>query len=125
MQAEVTTEATKEVRLTAEEIEIVADAFKREIDKSCPDTGLYPFFNREDEFDVGDLIVIIRYNYWEHERSYHPSTYTQPEYGSMRYGAVVQEIKVFDNDENEYKCIENESELWYKIDGYTNTYEWS
>lgn len=125
MQAELTIDATKEVRLTAEEIEIVADAFKREIDKSCPDTGLYPFDNREDEFDVGDLIVIIKYNYWEHERSYRPSTYTQPECGSMRYGAVVQEIKVFDNDENEYKCIENERELWYRIDGYTNTYEWS
>ena len=125
MQAELTIDATKEVRLTAEEIEIVADAFKREIDKSCPDTGLYPFYNREDEFDVGDLIVIIKYNYWEHERSYSPSTYTQPECGSMRYGAVVQEIKVFDNDENEYKCIENERELWYRIDGYTNTYEWS
>lgn len=124
MQAEATTEATKGVRLTAEEIEFVVDSFKREIDKSCPDTGLYPFYNREDEFDVGDLIVIIKYNYWEHERSYRPSTYTQPECGSMRYGAVVQEIEVFDNDENEYKCIENESELWNKIDGYTNTYEW-
>lgn len=124
MQAELTTEATKEVRLTAEEIEFVADSFKREIDKSCPDTGLYPFFNREDEFEVGDLIVVIRYNYWEHERSYHPSTYAQPEYGSMRYGAVVQEIEVFDDDEGEGKCIENESELWNKIDGYTNTYEW-